>query len=114
MARFAGRVYDDPMLFALLKVFSRERDGLMSSQSTCKQQGSSSRSRFPLSGSPSKRVCLFRGQPFPSRTPSFFTPFTRRISVAKAARALVSCARLPLHDQWPPCRRPMIEVLRQP
>jgi hypothetical protein len=65
MARFAGRVYDDPMLFALLTVISRERDGLMSSQSACKQQGSSSRSRFPLSGSPSKRLCLFRGQPVP-------------------------------------------------
>ena len=86
--RLANQVNNSPVVFSLLQVIYPEADSLMPSQPTCQQQSKKRSVPFPFEALAirclPKRVSLVCCQPVSRRTPSFFTPLTRRIPPARS------------------------------
>ena len=88
MTAFADEVYDGPMLLALLKMRELELCQFTAPQSATKQHGENGAIAFPVEsvsrGDRKNRRASSAVSQFPSRTPSFLTPFTRRTPAASS------------------------------
>jgi hypothetical protein len=97
VATFSDQVDNGPVIFSLLKMIHTEVDEFGSTQSQPSKTASIAWSRFPrtfsISGACRSALACSAVSQFPSRTPTFFAPLTRRIPAANSGlRSPVSAA----------------------
>ena len=89
VAAFADEINDGPVLFALLQMHEVQISQFAPSESTAKQDSENCTVPFPLQSVRRRRLPEPTGassavSQFPSLTPSFLAPFTRRIPAASS------------------------------